>query len=382
MNDLIFVSMEDWDEVWRRNQFVCAELARRHPEMKILFVGVPRNVWRFAKRGDFGALVRSPITKAAGFGNITITRALRAGLERFEWGVRLNQLLARRHVQKLARRLGMKKPVLWLNPHWAVHMIGRMDESQVVYDVTDDWIERDQPAWLAEQVRRQDAEMCAKAGAVIVCSQKLFEGKQKLAGDRVHLIPNGVDAAHYEMVLAGTTPLPAAAAEWEKPVFGYTGTVHPDRVDVQLVEDVAKQLKRGTLVFVGPNHLPVDQRERLVKTGRVKFHPPVPYSEIPSFMRAFDVCMTPHRTSAFVQSLQPIKLWEYLAAGKPIVATDVAGFRDFPELVRIARSADEFVKQLLVAMTEGTLLSGKRQAVARENSWQSRVDAIEKVLGS
>jgi len=380
MNDLIFVSMEDWDQVWRRNQFVCAELAKRHPEMKILFVGVPRNVWHYARRGDFGTLLRSPVARAPGFDNIITTRALRMGLERFEWGVRLNQFIARRHVQKLAKRLGMKKPILWLNPHWAVPMIGRMDESLVIYDVTDDWIEREQPTWLAEQVRRQDAEMCAKAGAVIVCSQNLFESRRKLAGERAHLIPNGVDAKHYETVLNDATPLPAAAAKWKKPVFGYTGTVHSDRMDVQLVHDVAKRMQNGTLVFVGPNHLPPVQRELLLKTGQVQFHPAVAYEEIPNYMRAFDVCITPHRTSSFVQSLQPIKLWEYLAAGKPIVATDISGFRDFPELVRIARSPEEFAREMTEAAAEGTRLSAKRQAVARANSWQSRVNEIEKVI--
>ena len=380
MRDLIFISMEDWDEQWRRNQFVSAELARRHPNAKILFLGVPRNLWRHAARGDLATLFRSPVRSVNEFPNITVSRALRVGLQRFQWGIRLNEFITRRHVRGLAARLGMDRPILWLNPHWATHMICRMGESGTVYDITDDWISRDQPKWLAEQTRRQDEEMCRRAGAVIVCSQRLLDMKQSLAGGKLHLIPNGVDAEHYRVVLGGEGPIPPEAAAWPKPVFGYTGTVHPDRLDLDLIEGVARLLTAGSLVFIGPNHLSPSQTRRLIETGRVIFHGPVPYAEIPQYMRAFDACMTPHRLSQFVESLQPIKLWEYLAAGKPIVATGVAGFRDYPRLVRLAHGSEEFCRQLEATIDEGPLLSSARQAIARQHSWRTRVDAIEQVL--
>jgi teichuronic acid biosynthesis glycosyltransferase TuaH len=382
MRDLIFISMEDWDEQWRRNQFVCAELARRYPKSKILFLGVPRNLWRYAARGDLATIVRSPVKIVTDFPNITFSRALRVGLERFEWGVQLNQSIARRHVRKLADQLGMDRPILWLNPHWAVHMIGRMNESAVVYDITDDWISRDQPEWLAEQIRRQDEQMCRRADAVIACSKRLIELKEPLAAGKLHWVPNGVDADHYRAVLDDTGPLPPETARWPKPVFGYTGTIHPDRIDLDLLEGVARRLTAGSLVLVGPSHLSQAQTRRLTETSRVILQDAVPYNQIPQYMRAFDACMTPHRLNKFVESLQPIKLWEYLAAGKPIVATGVAGFRDYPRLVRLAHGPEEFCRQLLAAAEEGPLLASARQAIARQHSWKSRVDAIEKILDS
>jgi glycosyltransferase involved in cell wall biosynthesis len=280
----------------------------------------------------------------------------------------------------LANRLGLQRPILWLNPHWAVRLAGTMDESAVIYDITDDWISRDQPPWLAEQVRRQDAALCRRADAVIVCSQRLAEMKRPLAGDKVHLIPNGVDAEHYLPVLAGEGLLPPPTAAWPRPVFGYTGTIHTDRLDTDLIHAVAAQLTQGSLVFIGPNHMLPSQLQRLSATGRVIFQDAVPYDALPQYMRAFDVCITPHKVSPFVESLQPIKLWEYLAAGKPIVATDVAGFRDYPRLVRLAHGPEDFRRQLAAALLEGTALASQRQAVSRAQSWQARVDAVEAVL--
>jgi len=183
--------------------------------------------------------------------------------------------------------------------------------------------------------------------------------------------------------LHGTGPLPEAAAQWIKPVYGYTGSVHPDRVDVELVREFAQRVK-GTVVLLGPDMLPPQAKARLALPNVVIFGP-VPYAQVPAYMRAFDVCIVPHRMSAFTESLNPIKLWEYLAAGKPIVSTDVAGFRDYPKLVRLARTADELVAAAHAALAEagiaeGESLAAQRQAIARENSWQQRVDEIERVI--
>jgi glycosyltransferase involved in cell wall biosynthesis len=282
----------------------------------------------------------------------------------------------------------MRKPLLWLNPHYAVHVAGRMNEAGVVYDITDDWISMTQSPGLARRTQQQDAALCQKADAVIVCSERLFQMKHALAGDRLHLVPNGVDAEHYAKVgtpVCDAEELPESARNWTRPVLGYTGTVHPDRVDIDLVERVAQEWKKGSIVLLGPNHLSLADRSRLAKNNKVILHDAVPYAKVPAYMRAFDVCIVPHRMTAFTESLNPIKLWEYLAAGKPIVSTDVAGFRDFPRLVRLAGTADAFVAAAHAAVAEvgtaqGKILGDERQAVARQNSWKARIDQIEDVL--
>jgi glycosyltransferase involved in cell wall biosynthesis len=257
-------------------------------------------------------------------------------------------------------------------------MVGRMGEAAAIYDVTDDWTSFEQSAALARRTRMQDEELARRADAVIVCSKRLFEMKQGLAR-RLYLIENGVHAEHYSDVLK-EGPVPEAAGAWAKPVFGYTGTVHPERVDVGLVEALAKRMDRGSMVFVGPNHLSVDDQARLAETGKIHFVGPVPYSELPKFMRAIDVCIVPHRMTAFTESLNPIKLWEYMAVGKPIVATDVAGFRDFSDLVRIARSPEGFLSAMWLAEREGTERAAARHDVARQHSWSTRVDQIVTVI--
>ena len=379
--DIIFVSLENWDDVWRRNQFLCAAYARRHPNAKILFVGLPRDLSGLARRGRFAEMRGAADWSPPGLPNITVTVPPKILPNSLAVGQRVNEVLMRSHVQKTAGRLAVQSPLLWLNPHSAVHMAGRMGESAVIYDITDDWISPTQAASAAALIQAQDAALCARADVVIVCSEKLFEMKRSLAR-RLVLIPNGVEAGHYVSVLDKTLPLPAETAEWTHPVFGYTGTLHPDRVDVPLIEQFARAMDAGTVALIGPNHLTPEDMARLALVPNVRLLGPQPYARLPEFMRAFDVCITPHRVTPFTESLNPIKLWEYLAAGKPIVSTNVAGFRDYPQFVSIAADADAFKRLCQAALTEDPAVGKARQAEASHHSWEARLDAVEDVIAA
>jgi teichuronic acid biosynthesis glycosyltransferase TuaH len=376
--DLIFVSLENWDEIWRRNQFVCAELSRRHPEMQILFVALPRDVSHAIRRGRVKPLFGPATYAAPGFPQITITHPPKLLPDSLAWGRWINQALFRRHVRQTARELGLRQALLWLNAHQSVHSVGQFHESAVIYDITDDWTCSSQSPASVKRTIAQDAQLCRLADATIVCSQHLMDLKQRLA-PHLHLIPNGVDAAHYARVADGTATLPEAARRWPKPVLGYTGTLHPDRIDLELIIALASA-HAGSIALIGPNHLSADANDRLLKLGNVFLPGPVPYQQIPDYMAGFDVCITPHRMTPFTESLNPIKLWEYLAAGLPIVSTDVAGFRDYPELVHLARTHGEFITATRRALAEGAAKIHRRRAEAAKHSWQRRVDAIEAVI--
>jgi len=378
-NSMIFVSLEDWDEVWRRNQFLCAGLARRFPDRKILFVGLPRDVSHGLRRGRLGALRAEPLAAVPEYPNITLLHPLKVFPNTLAWGRRANEALARRQIRQAAATMGMERPLLWLNPHSAVHMAGRMGERAVVYDITDDWISPAQSERMRRLTTAQDAALCGRADAVIVCSQKLYDMKRGLTSS-LHLVPNGVDAAHYRSVLDADGPRPEATRGWRGPAFGYAGTIHPERVDVALVEHLARAFPQGTVALVGPDLLTGPDRARLDALGNVARLGAVPYSCLPDYLRAFDVCITPHCMSEFTESLNPIKLWEYLAAGKPIVSTDVAGFRDYPHLVHLAATPDAFVAACRDALREPPATSAARQMEAQKHTWDARVDCVLSVL--
>jgi glycosyltransferase involved in cell wall biosynthesis len=378
-HDLIFLSLENWDDIWRRNQFVCATLARRHPDMRILFVGLPRNVGQQVRAGRLGRLLARATATLAELPNITVTRPWRVGPETYDWGLRLNEQLYRRHVQRLARELCLREPMLWINSHGAYFLPDHIPHAGLIYDITDDWSTSTQTETDHRRTVAADAALCRRADATIVCSQRLYDLKRDLARE-LCLIPNGVDAAHYASVLDGRRPLLPELSSLPRPMFGYTGTVHPDRIDIDLIVALARRFISGSIVLVGPSHLDPHHLAALGALPNVHLLGPVPYQRIPDYMRSFDVCITPHRVTPFTESLNPIKLWEYLAGGKPIVSTPVAGFRDFPDVVRVAATAEQFTAAAAAALEEGSAGSTARQAIARQHSWDARVDEIEKVI--
>ncbi len=375
MPDLIFVSLEDWDDIWRRNQFLCASLTRRFPHTKLLFVGTPWNLTYHIRHGSFGKLHR-PLTRTLpAFPNITVTNPPKFLPETVSSGRAFNEFIARRHVARVARQLGIVNPLLWLNPPSAVHMAGRMNERSVIYDITDDWCEA--PSFSPRERKlliRQDHTLCRQADLVIVCSEAIAQTRASLCRELL-LLPNGVDADHYSTV-AASPPRERS----ESPVLGYTGTLHSDRTDVSLIVSLARAFPAGRVLLVGPNFLCEEERQRLTREPNISAIGPLPYARLPDIMTEFDVCIVPHLETKFTESLNPIKLWEYLASGKPIVSTNVAGFRDYGHLCELASGPQAFVAACRNALSENGRRRIERVREAHKHTWEARVDGLVETM--
>ena len=371
MRDIIFVSLENWDEVWRRNQFFCATLAGRYQGMKILFVGLAFNIPRHVLHCSMREL-RGPITwRVPEFPNITVTHPLKFFPDSIAVGRKFNEWIARFQIRRVARKLGIRDSILWLNPHSSVHMAGAMGERCVIYDITDDWtIQPSLPASERKVAEEQDRALCERADLVIVCSESLMKSRRHSC-KRILPIPNGVDARHYEAVQNRPD-----IRSWPAPVFGYTGTLHSDRTDAGLIIALARAFPNGSVVLVGPDHWTNSDRKLLAAVSNVYMPGAVPYAKIPEVMAQFDVCVVPHVETKFTESLNPIKLWEYLAAGKPIVATNIAGFRDYARFCRIASGAEAFVAACRAALNGHGHRSSEQIAEARLHTWDARLDTL------
>jgi glycosyltransferase involved in cell wall biosynthesis len=293
----------------------------------------------------------------------------------------LNEKHLQGQIKRALRGLSWIATHLWINQHEASHLLGEGIAAKTLYDITDDWTKFSGNQSQLDLITDQDAILCKSCDHVIVCSQQLLDDKAKLVDfDRLHLIPNGVHVEHYEAVADTSLPVHKIAEHWTKPVFGYTGTIHGDRVDVNLIAAVTQAYPAATIAMVGPNLLDQAEQQSLDRFSNIVFTGSQPYADLPDIMRAFDVCMVPHLVTPFTESLNPIKLWEYLAAGKPIVSTNVAGFRDYPDLVRVAATSEDFVGLLALATSERSDLPTQRQQAASQHTWDQRVEAVEVLL--
>jgi glycosyltransferase involved in cell wall biosynthesis len=379
---IVFISLEPWDEIWRRNQFICDGLLHKSTETQILFVQPPFDNSYALRTSKLNKIRRTPTLVDGGYGGrlkwFTPTKWLPNSLT---VGRSWNEKHLLNQIKRVLRDLHWTATHLWINQHESAHLLGEGIAVNTIYDITDDWTKFSGNQAQLEVITNQDATLCKSCDHVIVCSQQLFDDKAHLVdSERLHLIPNGVHVDHYEAVADTSLPVHALAQNWDKPVFGYTGTIHGDRVNIQLIASVAKAYPSATISMVGPNLLEQSDQQKLNQFSNIVFTGPQPYTELPDIMRVFDVCMVPHLVTPFTESLNPIKLWEYLAAGKPIVSTNVAGFRDYPDLVSVADTSDDFVSLLALVPSESPDLPALRQQAVRQHTWGQRVAAVEALL--
>jgi teichuronic acid biosynthesis glycosyltransferase TuaH len=379
---IVFISLEPWDEIWRRNQFLCDGLLRKSTDTKVLFVQPPFDNSYALRTRKLNKIRQTPSIVDGGYSGrlkwFTPTKWLPNSLT---VGRSWNEKHLLNQINRVLSDLHWNATHLWINQHESAHLVSAGIAANTIYDITDDWTKFSGNQAQIDLITEQDATLCQSCDHVIVCSQQLFDDKATSVNpEKLHLIPNGVHVDHYEAVADIGIPVHAVAQNWKKPTFGYTGTIHGDRVDVNLIASVAKSYPSATIAMVGPNLLEQADQQELDQLSNIVFTGAQPYSLLPDIMRAFDVCMVPHRVTPFTESLNPIKLWEYLAAGKPIVSTNVAGFRDYPDLVRVAATSDDFVSLLALALVESPDLPTLRQQAVRQHTWDHRVAAVEALL--
>ncbi len=315
MTDLVVVSLEAWDDVWRRNQHVVARLLEGDPELRVLFVEPPADPLhdiasrRRPSRG-FGPV-------AAGYGGRLLRFRPVKGLPR-RIDPRADQRLADA-IRRAVGHAGMRHPLLWLNDPRAAQL-ARATGWPTLYDVTDDWLAAERPESERERIRRGEQWLLEHAAAVVACSPELVRRKTSSRA-AIDLIPNAVDVRAYRRLRKRPDDLPAVAAV-------YVGTLHRDRLDLDLCIATARAVStRGDLVLVGPNALgPADTRRLEVAGARLLGARP--RDEVIAYLQHSDVLLVPHVVTPFTDSLDPIKLYEYRAVGRPVVSTPVSGFRD------------------------------------------------------
>jgi teichuronic acid biosynthesis glycosyltransferase TuaH len=273
------------------------------------------------------------------------------------------------------------KLVLWLNSPVFADMIGELGEDLVVYDARDDWIHHPQLKPINKSLGCGYRDIKKHADLVFAVSQSLVETFNDGKPD-AKLIPNGIATGLFNASLR-YEPLPELQL-LARPVVGYVGKMQ-DRFDVDLMVEVARGFPGASFVFVGPVFTP-HHFEPLRKLANVLFTGRVHQSRIPQFISAFDVCIMPHVKDRLTAAMNPLKIYEYLALGKPVVCTDVGELSQFAGLVETAGDAEAFIREIKhlanpVGQTRETQSSREaRIKFASGQGWTERVRCMLKEI--
>jgi glycosyltransferase involved in cell wall biosynthesis len=295
--------------------------------------------------------------------------------------IALNQFLFRRQVAGIRRRFA--EPIAWVYSPYAVHLLETVRPARVVYHMVDDLSAV--PGADVESLRDAELRLLSVADVVFCTEQSLYDRARRTAR-RAYFMPNVADYRHFSRVgevgeqsatrLANLRAMP-------RPRVVFSGNLAPHKVDLDLIAQVAAREPGWQFVLVGPRweggEMPRSFR-RLEQARNVHFTGHVAYEDLPAFLHEADVLTIPYVENEATRAVFPLKFFEYLATGRPVVASPLPSLAHFEGVARFAEGVEDWQRALREAMADAPEKARQRRALARRYTWERRLEEMSRAL--
>ena len=374
------VFSDDWGEHPSSCQHIFGHIAKHHQVLWVNTIGMRKPSFTFTdakkvyyklrkmlfgdKKQAKGHKRQTELTKLTvlqpfmlPFSNITIIR-------------RFNQFLVTNAVKKMLPTLTMSAPIFITTVPNACDYAGHCQEQKVVYYCVDDYGQW--PGLEHKLVEEMEQNLMKKSNIFIATSQALYD-KLICFGKPTHLLTHGVDLDLFsktpteEHVLLKNIP---------KPRVGYFG-LFDERSDKNLLGELARSFPRVSFVITGK----VETDISILKTRRnIFFTGSIPYRELPAMVKGWEVCILPYLVNDLTNSINPLKLKEYLATNKPVVASPLPEAKNFSNYLNVANSATEW-ENIINSLLNKKLINQNNHvsAVLKEESWPIKAGQFKEI---
>lgn len=370
---VVCFGQQNWDYCWTAKQQICVRLGGRgHP---VLYVD-PDSVEEPLGRVD---TLRALAPVATEYG----VREEAPGVRLYthvhapplRW--RLNEALRPRRLHGIADRLGMLEGVaLAIHPAARRLMDAVRPAARVYYAVDEMTGFHGDPA-VRRRMRREEELMIRACDAVIGVSPRLHE-RFAAMHPNAHLVQNAADLEHFEPDHLAAASLHPDLRAGRSPTIVLVGQID-ERVDQGLLTHVARARPGWRIALAGRVKAAVDV-SALEAEPNILLLGYQDYADLPSVLGAADVCIVPYHLTPLTHGCNPLKAWEYLATGRPVVATPLNALLPMDGLVTLAEGRDAFLGALDAAVADPARGREKRLAFVRRNGWDARVDQLEDIF--
>jgi glycosyltransferase involved in cell wall biosynthesis len=373
--DVVCFGQQNWDFCWTGKQQLMTRLAARGH--RVLYVDPDLDL----ENPALTDVVRSVAPIASGLAPRAIAPRLWVLTHRYSPILRWRLSVRRTDgvLRRCLRRLGLDRALCLTQ--WP-HALAQTDvvpfAARVHYAIDEMTAFGGMSALEQRSIRARETELVRRSRRTLAISPRLVARLRAIQAD-THLLPSGADVEHFAPARAAAlAPLPALAS-LPRPLLGFVGQID-ERLDADLVLAVLRRCG-GSVVLAGHVKRGVDV-STLRACARVHFLGHLSYDKLPSLLRDIDVCLVPFRRNALTESSSPLKVYEYLAAGKPVVSVPLDGLLDCAPVVRLAERAEDFARAVADCLADPDDGRDRRLAVAAANSWEHRCDALEAHLAA
>ncbi|MBN1867992.1 glycosyltransferase [Candidatus Sumerlaeota bacterium] len=379
---LLMLSFIEWDGAWQRPQHLATRLAAGTTAPRGVVYCSPvraHNVRAHNAMGRIGALLCS--TRHRESEGLDVVRPLvLPGENRFRVVRFLNDLIVYDALRREIRRQGGPPQILMTNSPFFERVFSLLPARVRIYDAMDElvrfpWAPADGPA--------RERRLAAQCDLIATGTLSLERLKKEQFGDlcpEIRYVACGVDADRFAPRAGDESP-PEDIAHLPQPILGFFGAIN-ERVDPDVLETLAAAWPEASIVLVGPVYRTFAESAKRLRAHRnVHFLGPKPYADLPRYLAAFDCALVPYRLTQGIEFVQPVKVLEYLAGGKPVVSTAIPDVAElYGGLVRTADSPEAFVAQAREAAAEGAARAEEYVRVAQGRSWQRMAEDFESLF--
>jgi glycosyltransferase involved in cell wall biosynthesis len=373
--DIVCVGFADWDtELWTNQHHLMRRLAT---ENRVLFVEslglrrpqiAGRDLARIARR------LRRGLSGPRAVDGLHVLSPLVLPLHGNPLARRVNSLLLPRLVRRAARRLGLRRPILWAYVPQAEVLVDALSPSLIVYHCVDD-IAANELIDTAS-FRAAEERFARRADLVLASAPALARRLREFSANVVEA-PNVADTELFATALSPGPEDPAVAA-LPRPRIVFTGAVVATKLDLPLIVALARARPQWSFVLVGPVGVgdPRTDASPLAAEPNVHLLGARAYEQLPAVLRGADAGLIPYARNRLTDSIFPMKVYEYLAAGLPVVSTPLPALEGVAD-VRTAADADGLARLLDGALaSNGPRERAERSRRAAAHSWEARLREI------
>lgn len=378
--DFVFLNSVDWLVIKSTAEYTILEVAKQHRTLVVEPFTSLLTAIRVARTQKRTHKKRSGLKKLReGFYVYSPPAIGLPGHSRWRWPATVNSWILGWLIRRAVSKLGFQDPIVYTYAYDSAGAVRSLNASLKVFECLDHDETLAKNERHRQLVREREALTCRSVDLTISITEELA-ARCRQHNPNSYVVNGGVDLDFFGRANLAETQVPADLARLPKPVLGYLGGLDPWKMDVPLLKAIAQAHPEWSIALVGFVWYGFDPQS-FQPCRNIHVLGPKPYENLPAYVKGMDVALMPFPLNGITLHGDAIKMYEYLAAGKPVVSVPVPASKRNSDIVRIAATHADFIAAIEGSLREGPDARRRRLDKVREYSWANRAGRKLAILG-